>query len=178
MPADRIIAIEIACPYNCRMRFSAVAVVLLVLLLQILPGCSSPPNNNNTANTSAPAASQAVPKDNVDEFAMLVRLPIEPEEVVWKERPEQKSLTAVLRYSSENAAKMTAELAKNGKTIPETLTVEPWYPNELIAQSEMTGESTLKGHSYPAESFLNPPYTKGTITRIDDTDYFVLQISS
>lgn len=109
---------------------------------------------------------------------LMVRLPFEPEEVAWKEKPAEKKLTAVIRFSPENAAKMAAEVAKNGQPSPETLTVETWYPAELIAQSDVTGESTLKGRSYPAESFLNPPYTKGKITRVENTDYFILQISS
>jgi hypothetical protein len=109
---------------------------------------------------------------------MIVRLPFAPEEVAWKEKPEQKKLTAVIRFSPENAQKMAAEVAKNGQSSPETVTVESWYPNELIAQGELTGESTVKGQSYPAEPFLNPPYTKGKITRIENTDYFILQISS
>ena len=119
-----------------------------------------------------------MPHDNVDEFSMLVQLPFLPEEVVWKEKPAQKSLTAVLRFSPENASKFAAEIAKNGNGTQVNLSVEPWYPNELIAQGDVTGESTITGQSYPAESFLNPPYTKGTITRIDNTDYFILQISS
>ena len=73
---------------------------------------------------------------------------------------------------------MAAEVAKNGQASADTLTVESWYPNELIAQGELTGESTVKGQSYTAEPFLNPPYTKGKITRVENTDYFILQISS
>jgi hypothetical protein len=73
---------------------------------------------------------------------------------------------------------MAAELAKSGQASADTLTVESWYPNELIAQGELTGESTVKGQSYSAEPFLNPPYTKGKITRVENTDYFILQISS
>lgn len=129
-----------------------------------------------SANSASTA--QTGPKDNIEELGMLVRLPFEPEEVAWEEKPEQKKLTAVIRFSPENAQKMAAEVAKNGQSSPETVTVESWYPNELIAQGELTGESTVKGQSFPAEAFLNPPYTKGKITRIENTDYFILQISS
>ena len=163
------------------MQFSTLA-VLTLLTAQIFSGCSTPNGNTNAAN-SAPAASNsntehAGPKDNIDELGMLVRLPFAPEEVAWEEKPEQKKLTAVMRFSPENAAKMAAEVAKNGQPSLQTVTVESWYPNELIAQGELTGESAVKGKSYPAEPFLNPPYTKGKITRIENTDYFILQISS
>lgn len=155
--------------------------VFLILLFtaNLLSGCSSPAGNSNQAQTSGNAsnAANAAPKDNVEEFADIVRLPFVPEEVAWKETPT-KGITAVVRFSPEDAQKMSAEVAKNGQAATESLTVESWYPTELIAQSEMTGESTIKGQSYPAESFLNPPYKKGKITRIEGTDYFILQISS
>ena len=163
------------------MRFSTPAVLIILLALEIIPSCSSRNENTNIANTSASNASntaQTGPKDNIEELGMLVRLPFVPEEVAWEEKPDQKKLVAVLRFSPENAVKMAAEVAKNGPASADTLTVESWYPNELIAQGELTGESTVKGRSYPAEPFLNPPYTKGKITHVENTDYFILQISS
>ena len=163
------------------MRFSTPAVLIILVALQILTSCSSPNGNSNVANASAANASntaQTGPKDNIEELGMLVRLPFVPEEVAWEEKPDQKKLVAVLRFSPENAVKMASEVAKNGQPSADTLTVESWYPNELIAQGELTGESTVKGRSYPAEPFLNPPYTKGKITHVENTDYFILQISS
>ena len=157
------------------------ALVFLILLsiANLLSGCSSPAGNTGQTQTGTNTANaaNAAPKDNVEEFADLVRLPFIPEDVAWKET-SGKGITAVVRFSPENAQKMSAEIAKNGQAANETLTVESWYPTELIAQSETTGESTIKGQSFPAEPFLNPPYTKGKITRIEGTDYFILQISS
>jgi hypothetical protein len=109
---------------------------------------------------------------------MLIRLPFVPEEVAWEENAEQQKLTAVVRFSSEDAEKMSAEVAKGGPASPDAVVVESWFPNELLAQGELNGESTVKGRSYPADPFLNPPYTKGKITRVENTDYFILQISS
>jgi len=163
------------------MQFLRFALLLLLLITSLLTGCSAPANNNNAGNSAAANATNIAhtgPKDNIEEFGLLVRLPFEPEEVAWEEKPEQKKLTAVIRFSSENAEKMSSEIAKIGQPSPETVTVESWYPNELIAQGELTGESTVKGQSYPAVSLLNPPYTTGKITRIENTDYFILQISS
>lgn len=158
------------------------AIVILLVLAQIVTNCSKPAGNSNSPNptgvNSSNVSTQAGPNDNIDELMLLVRLPFEPEEVAWKENPEQKKLTAVIRFSPDNAAKMSAEIAKNGQASPETLTVETWYPAELIAQSDVSGESIVKGRSYSAEPFLNPPYTKGKITRVENTDYFILQISS
>ncbi len=156
-----------------------VAVLILLSIASLFSACSSTAGNSNqtVAQSNAANSSNTAPKDNVEEFADLVRLPFAPEEVAWKE-VEGKGVTAVVRFSDENAEKVTSEIAKNGQPTPETLTVESWYPSELLAQSEMSGEATIKGQSYPAGPFLNPPYTKGKITRIENTDYFILQISS
>src|SRR6187200_1498714 len=112
------------------MRFSTPAVLIILLALEIIPSCSSRNENANIANVSAANASntaQTGPKDNIEELGMLVRLPFVPEEVAWEEKPEQKKLTAVLRFSPENAAKMASEVAKNGQATADTLTVESWY---------------------------------------------------
>ena len=158
------------------------AVLLLLLAPLILTNCSSPAANaNNAAEPAVPnssSTSKVLPKDNVEEFGILVRLPYVPEEVAWEEQAEERRLTAVIRFSPEDAPKMSAELGKLGSGTPETLTVETWYPAELIAQGELSGESSIQARSYPADSFLNPPYTKGKIARVENTDYFILQISA
>lgn len=164
------------------MQFSRPTLLLiLAAVCQIVSSCSSQAQNGNTSNSAvanSASAEQAGPKDNIEELDLLVRLPFEPEEVAWEENPAQKKLTAVIRFTPVNAAKMAAEISKNGQPSPENVSVESWFPNELIAQGELTGESIVKGHSYPADPYLNPPYTKGKITRIENTDYFILQISS
>jgi hypothetical protein len=163
------------------MQIPAPALFLILVAAGLgLPGCSSPAENANANSPVANSASSTspAPKDNIEELGMLVRLPFEPEEVAWEESPEQKKLTAVMRFSPENAAKMAAEISKAGPPTPEKVSVESWFPNELLAQGELTGESVVKGHSYTAEPYLNPPYTKGRITQIESTDYFILQISS
>ena len=163
------------------MRPSRLAVLLTpLILIAIFTNCSTTGTNtavNGNVSNSSTAANTG-PQDNAEELALLVKLPVEPEEVAWKEDPAKKQLVAVLRYSPENAGKLAAEIEKAGQPAVEDLPVESWYPAELVAQGELTGESTVKGQSFPAEAFLSPPYTKGKITRIENTDYFILQISS
>src|SRR5687767_13531748 len=91
----------------------------------VLSSCSAPAGNSNVNSSVANSANdaRAVPKDNIEELGMLVRLPFEPEEVAWKENPEQKKLTAVMRFSPENAAKMAAEISKSGPPTPEKVSV-------------------------------------------------------
>jgi len=154
--------------------------LLLLLFIQTETGCSrseDTANNRNASVGNSSSVSAVVPKDNIDELLLLVNLPFAPEEVSWEEKPGE-NIIAVVRFSPENAMKMSAEIAKQGEPAPETIAVETWYPAELIAQGELSGESTIQGKTYPAAAFLTPPYTKGKITRIDNTDYFILQISS
>ncbi len=163
------------------MRPSRLAALLTpLILIAIFTNCSSTGSNagGNSSTTNASTAVNSAPQDNAEELAMLVKLPFEPEEVAWKENPEKKQLIAVIRFSAENAGKFSAEIEKMGQPVTEDLPVENWYPAELVAQGELTGESIVRGTTFPAESLLNPPYTKGKITRVDNTDYFILQMSS
>lgn len=160
------------------MRFTPTVLLSLVLILtQCVTSCSSA--NQNASNSPASNTNNSTPiaKDNIHEFADLVQLPFEPEEVAWNEQPG-KGLTAVVRFSAEDAERMTADLARSGQPAAETVTVESWFPAELLAQSDLTGESAVKGQSFSAASFLKPPYTSGKIIRVEGTDYFILQISS
>ena len=163
------------------MRPSRLAALLTpLILIATFTNCSSTGSNTgeNSAASNASTEANSVPHDNTEELAMLVKLPFEPEEVAWKENPENKQLVAVLRFSPENAGKFSAEIEKMGQPVVEDLPVETWYPPVLVAQGELTGESAVRGTSYPAEPLLNPPYTKGKITRVENTDYFILQMSS
>lgn len=163
------------------MRPSTLAVLLTpLILIASFTNCSSTGSNTgvNGAGSNASTAANSGPHDNAEELALLVKLPVEPDEVAWKEDPAKKQLVAVMRFSPENAGKLVAEIGGTGQATVEVLPVESWYPAELVAQGELTGESTVRGTSFSAESLLNPPYTKGKITRVENTDYFILQISS
>lgn len=167
------------------MRISRIAVFLAVAFA--LAGCTPKDGANANASTTAntvPAAD--APKDNSDEFALLVRLPVEPEDVVWKETAADpntspdatltKRLIAVMRFTPENAAKLAEELGRAHPPIPESLDAESWYPAELTAQSNVSGDGKLTGQSYAADEFLQPPYTQGKVTRVANTDYFILEL--
>ncbi len=55
---------------------------------------------------------------------------------------------------------------------------ETWFPAELIAQSQLSGDESLKGTAFAADDFLHEPYNQGKITRINDTNYFVLELTA
>lgn len=157
-------------------------IIALVLLTALLPACSDGNNNANSrpsanaANTSGENAN--TPKTNVEELGVLVNVPYEAEDIVWKDDALHKKLTAVLRFSTADCDKIVADAGRFRK--PENVTVqsESWFPDELIAQSDMSGDDTLKGTSYAANAFLQDPFNEGRITRIEGTNYFVLDATA
>ena len=170
---------------------SAPKVLIALLFAALFSACpSNKTSNSNQENRAAnPANSQNSNsiKDNVDELEMTIKMPLHPEEAVWREEPlgkadnrvpapTDKKLIAVLRFLKEDADKIVAQGEKYKPGTDEKINTESWFPAELIAQSQTSGDETLKGKSYPADDFYNAPYTTGKITRIEGTDYFILEL--
>jgi hypothetical protein len=145
----------------------------------MLSGCGGSVNSNNSPepNRANASASTKAAKSNVEELSMLVRVPYEAEDIVWEQDPSTRNIVAVFRFSPEDAKKLVAEAEGSGPGKPVSIPVETWYPDELIAQGEMSGDSTLKGTAYSANAFFQEPYKTGRITRVEDVDYFVLEVS-
>lgn len=148
---------------------------------------SSAPNSNQTANVKVGIVTQ----DNIEELGKIVKLPVEPEETTYSEfdaagkninantdAPNGKKIVAVLKFSEKDAAQIVAQAEKYGAPAPLDVEAESWFPPELVAKSQETGDEVLKGVSYSAQDFVQPPYQKGRLTRINDTNYFVLEMYS
>lgn len=154
-------------------------ILTLLLTAAILAGCSGSTSNSNAANAesqrSASANTDAV-KTNAEELGMLVNMNYESEEVYWKDDPARKKITAVIMYSPEVANQVVADAVRVREPENASITPENWFPPELVAQSEMSGDDTIKGKSYAATVFLLDPYNEGRLIRINDTDYFVLEV--
>ena len=154
------------------------------MLAPLMTGCASnSPNitaNSSVANSQAvnPADSNAV-KDDLEDFRQIVKLPFEPEEVVWREEsPDgKKKTTAVLRFAPPDTEKIAAQAGTYRAGTPAVIETETWFPAELIAQSQLSGDETVKGTTYAANDFLQPPYMNGKLTRIENSDYFVLELT-
>ena len=132
-------------------------------------------NSTRPTNTSSITERPNSPRTNVEELGILVKVPYKTEDIVWKEDIDKKRILAVMRFSPADANKLVAEGGVTGT--PETsIPVESWFPDELIAQGEMSGDAALKGVSYSAIAFVQEPYTVGKITRIEGTDYFILDV--
>ena len=159
----------------------ATTTICSFLISIAIAGCSVGPSSesnsvNSATNRSAIQANSA--RTNLEELNVLVAIPYTAEDVVWKEVAGSRRLIAVLRFSPTDSAKLIAEVSSVRPATAVTLSSETWFPPELIAQGEMSGDDSLKGMSYAANNFLQPPYTEGSITRIDGTDYFVLDVSA
>lgn len=109
---------------------------------------------------------------------MIINVPYAPEDIVWKEYPKPHKVLAVFRFSPEDASKIvTAAVAvKPGEAA--TVSAEPWFPDELIAQGNTSGDDTLKGQAYVVDQFTQDPFNSGRLVRVDGTDYFVLELDA
>ncbi len=183
--------------YNGEMlvsRFKTNLIFLSILLL--LNACSgTKPTNSNSANanflSNANSATQIIPQDNVEALVKIVKLNYLPEEATYSETnlnsknseprvpaPNEKKIVAVLKFSGENAAQVIAQAEKYRTAVPSDIDAENWFPEELIAQSRLTGDQFLKGATYAANDFYQTPYINGRLTRINDTNYFVLELTT
>lgn len=146
----------------------------------LLSACGGTANSNAASNAPANAANDAAntAKSNVEELGLLINMPYEAEEVVWKEDAQSKKVIAVLRFSPDDSKKFVAQAEKIKVPQKVTLPTQTWFPPELIAQGDMGGEDSVNGLAYSASAFFQPPFTEGRITRVEDTDYFVLEVSA
>ena len=170
-------------------------ICVLFALLGLFSACKEYDNTNINSNIAN--ANQAVnvtrkniyAKDDTVELGKVVNLPATPEESDWREEPisvqqsgnqspisNKRKLTAVLKFSAEDAQRIVEQAEKYDAPKSAAINTEDWFPAELIAQSQLSGDETLKGTAYAANDFILQPYTSGRIARIEETDYFVLEL--
>lgn len=131
-------------------------------------------NNSNTANIAEKSPVNA--SDDAEQLAKVVRLPLTPDEVSWVE--DKGKLTAVLKFSDVNSEALTSQVQKIAPPVDAGIETEEWFPAELIAQSETTGDQSLKGKQYDARDFLQAPYTKGRLIKLEQPGFFVLELTT
>jgi hypothetical protein len=161
-------------------------ILALAAAIQLLSGCSGPSPGANNANSANEAnANRAVEpgmegaRDNADELRTLIRLPYEPEDLVWKEYAADKQrrrLLAVLQFTTEDTRKLVEASSRIRPGTPATVPTEKWFPKELVTQSEMSGEEGVQATSYAADEFFQQPFSEGTLSRVNNTDFFVLEL--
>ena len=168
------------------MNFSRKKILSFVgVCLFLFPACSALNSANQNGVSNAPTdvnQNAAAPvKDDPEELEKIIKLPYPPEEATWREEstgaPNSKKLTAVISFTGEDARRISESGGGNSVGVTD-IEPEAWFPAELIAQSQLSGDETLKGVSFSADAFLQAPYNAGKITRIDSTNYFVLELLS
>jgi hypothetical protein len=155
-----------------------------LLILQFAVSCSGiQDDSNSTAGANSAdntALKEKTSNDNAEELGLIVVMPAEPTEVAWREEAvpgsqTERRLKAAIRFEPQDADKIAAEAEKSKAAVDQEVDSEVWFPQELVAQSEMNEGSKLKGKEYGADTMLQQPYTKGRLVRIENTDYFILE---
>jgi hypothetical protein len=151
----------------------------LTLVASALAGCSGAANTNTASNEAVvPADNTHKANTNVEELGVLINVPYESEEAFWKQDAAHKKVIAVLRFPEGEASRLVDDASKVAPPQNVTISTEPWFPPELIAQSGISGEDNLTGKAYAANAFFQEPYNSGRVTRIENTDYFVLELTA
>lgn len=172
-------------------------VVFVIMYGLLIVSCtredSNTQNSNQASNSTQSIENTNSTKDNTEGLEMIVKLPFEPEDAVWREeklgKPDaggrdmppsqnERKLTAVLQFKAEDAEKITAQAQSYKQPTPADIPSENWFPAELIAQSQLSGDETIKGTSYAANDFFQTPYSDGKITRVQASNYFILELYS
>lgn len=133
-------------------------------------------NQNNNSSTAQANAAQPASRDDVEELGKIIKLPLAPEEATY--RADEKKLTAVLKFSASDAAQIAAQAGRYKVAAPTEIETEDWFPAELVAQSQLSGDETLRGALFAADDFLQPPFAIGKLTRVGETNYFVLELAA
>lgn len=178
----------IVCHYNTKMLFHRAALILaLSVLIQLAVGCErAPVTEANNAATNRANSNRAIEpgmegaKDNADELGTLIKLPYEPEDLVWKdfaaESGQSRRLLAVIQLTPDETRKLIDSASKTGTGKPTSISSEKWFPKELVTQSEMSSDEGIQATSYPANDLLQPPFTQGTLSHVNNTDFFVIEL--
>lgn len=90
--------------------------------------------------------------------------------------PKTRKLTAVLVFSAQDSQKLLNSLREQGPGDEAEIAAESWFPEELIAKSEMSGDADLRGRSYAAGPFLSETYKDGRVIHIEETEIFILEL--
>jgi hypothetical protein len=162
---------------------------ILAFCILSTASCAGEPASNTDEIPISEAANRNKPVqttfDNPEEFLALVELKYEPVDVIWKDEPLQaggdqggitRKFLAVFRLDPSDANALASELAKGSEPKAVEIDIAQWFPTELVTQSELGGTSSLKGLEYSATSLIKEPFSSGRLIRIEETDYFVLEL--
>lgn len=147
---------------------------------------------NSKSNTAPNSPTPADVSRDIEALGKTIGLPVRPRAAVWNAQklgnannqvpgPTDYRLVAVFEFDEAGVKTL---LEKIGETSPAAaVRIENWFPEELkkaaeTSKSNAANDPELEGKKYDADLFLRSPYTNGTLTRIDQTNYFVLRLLS
>jgi hypothetical protein len=158
-----------------------IILILSISTLLLIISCAEKAEPQVNSNTSSPAAINNSAKTNSEELSLILRMPFgtdDIDDIVWKQDPATKKITAVFRLSKDAATKLDIETLSKYPVQSVSISTESWFPEELSAQGEMSGDAELKGRSYPATDFLMEPFNGGRAIRVDASEYLVLELTA
>lgn len=153
----------------------------LILISGLIAGCGTDAGDrsgNANLGQSSVAANTNKANSNAEELGMLINFAWETEDLAWKKDDAKKTIVAAFRLSPEDAQKLSEKLTADSQGAPKEVAVEDWFPAELIAQGESTGNAAVPATAFPAKEIYQAPYDQGTISRVDGTDYFVIELNA
>lgn len=159
------------------MRFVRFLPILALLTGALLTSCGARQARDTAVTNAVPAPNASAPRTSVEELGLVINIPYEAEDAVWKDDPSQKKLTAVLRFDPQDTAKIVAAAEKTRPPQPATLASETWFPPDLLAESEVRGVDEILGKAYAANQFFQGDYTDGRLIRVDGNDYLILELT-
>ncbi len=173
--------------------FERIFLVYGIFSMIVFNGCAGNVSLSNASANSAniaPAVNSNINnpvKDDFADFKQYVNLAAEPDEIVWREEKigasdneinNKRKIVAVLRFLPEDTPKINEKFAANGNGKPSVIETEDWYPAELIAQSQISGDETIKGITFSPGNLAQTPFTTASVTRIENSDYFIFELSN
>lgn len=154
--------------------------VLILLALFVFTSCNEEIESNSNYNTNSNNQIQkqiGEASDDSDDLSQFIKLSFVPEDVIWKqfETNNGKKIIAVIRFTPEESALIIAQSQAGEKT---EISAERWFPQELIAQSDISGDQVLHGTIYLTNSFYKDPFNKGRVVKLDNSAYFILELTT
>jgi hypothetical protein len=156
--------------------------VYILILFAVLgfTACNEEIENNGTNKRASNVQSQkqiGETNDDVDDLAEVIKLPLLPEDVTWQQFEVQggKKVIAVIRFTPEDTAAVLAQSQTGEKA---ELAAERWFPQELTAQSDISGDQVLHGTIYATNAFYKDSFNKGRIIKLDGSDYFIVELTT
>ena len=89
-----------------------------------------------------------------------------------------RKLLAVLRFTPENSKKIVEHAAKLKAGEKVSIPSESWFPAELVSQGDLSGDDNITATAYPADEFFQAPYSEGKLSRVENSDFFVLEMTA